>query len=132
MFSCSDERLFENIDIKQSEYVVYANFETLELKGTGLFITSTGFEKIVVSSYFKKGGLFRFHKFQARIINNQIGQNFTYDLPEHFLEKDETIVFDIPKFTLQALYNKNITVEYTVWSGEPNHSELLIIEIYKL
>lgn len=121
-----------NNQFRSKGFDIYTNFDTQTPTKTGLVISSSTFEQIVVSSFFKTGGLFSGYYFQARIIGNQLGDNYVYELPAHTLAIDENYNINIPDFSLEMLDNVPSLLEYTVWEGAPNISDLVLKHIYNI
>lgn len=114
-------------------FYVYGNFDTVEPYKSGTYITSTGQEQVVVSSDGKTGGTFTGHMFQAKIIGgNQIGPNHVYTLPTYTLGANQTEIMYIPEFTLQMLQAGEAKVEYSVWNGQPEASDLIFLHVHNL
>lgn len=121
-----------NNQFRRAGFDIYSNFDTQTPTKSGTTISSSTYERVVVSSLNKTGGTFSGHYFQARIIGNQVGTNYTYLMPSHTLAVDEDYDVDIPDFSLTMLDEVPSLLEYTVWEGAPNVSDLVLKYIYNI
>lgn len=122
-----------NNQFRRQGYIVYSNFDTQQPTKTATHASSTGYEQVAFSASFRTGGSVSGYVFQARIINNQIGTNYTYNFPSFTLNADDTQLFTIPPFSIQILDpTKEVLLEYSVWDGAPNSSNMILSKTYKL
>ena len=99
-------------------YVVNTNFDTQEPSRNGGTITSSGYEQISFSASMRTGGSVTGYSFRARIIGNQVGDNFIYPISNFNLSPDQTELISIPNFTLQMLNpSGECEVELAVMQG---------------
>ena len=54
-----------------------------------------------------------------------MGPNHVYTLPTYTLGANQTEIMYIPEFTLQMLQAGEAKVEYSVWNGQPEASDLI-------
>lgn len=120
------EPTFDNRQFLAGGFSIFTNFDTVEPYKNATYISSTGYEQVVVSSEGKTGGKFDGYFFQAKILGgNQMGQNYVYPLPSYNLTANQSRTIYIPDFTLQMLQSGEARVEYSVWEGVPEMGTLI-------
>lgn len=113
LLSCSSERTYDNVGIVD-KYEIYTNFNLLELSRNGLQVNSNGYERIVVKSF--QNSTFNNYYFVA-ISSNRVGEPFIYHLPTTSMNRLDKIVFEVPKFQIKLLEEKDTEIEYRIMNG---------------
>lgn len=113
LLSCSSEYQYPDIG-KSDNFEVYSNFDLLELSRDGLEINTNGYEQIVVVA--KQNSIFENYYFKASA-SNRIGEAFILKLPATEMKVNEKVIFNIPKFKIELLEEKDTEVTYLVITG---------------
>jgi len=100
-------------------YTVNTNFDTVQPTKMSGIVYSSGFEQISFSALGRTGGTVANYSFRARIIGNQLGENYYYAIDNFTLASGQTQIITIPSFNLQMLNpSGSCFVEYAVYQGE--------------
>lgn len=114
-------------------FVILSNFDTMQPIRNNLIINNLGYERVLVSSDFRTGGVFTNHWFQAKILGgNTMGLPYTYELPTLTLGSNQTEIMAIPEFSIQLLEDKDVILEYSVWDGVPEQGQKVLSKTYNL
>lgn len=119
----------ENRQYLASGFSFMTNYFPQTPTKSGTRITSTANTFVVVASADKSGGLISGYYFRARILNNnQLGTNYTYQLPNYTIGSNTNYTYYIPSFYLEALNGNKVEVEYSTWDGLPDSQDAKMIE----